>query len=174
VDKSAPTLVTPRLILRAHTREDYPALHAVWSDPIVTKFIGGRPSTAQDSWFRLMRYLGHWPMMGYGYFAACDKVTGAYMGDVGIANHKRGLHPDFDDAPETGWVLSPAAFGKGYATEAMSAVLDWFEVTHGKGRTVCMIETPHAASQNVARKLGYQVFAEVKIGDDPITLLNRP
>jgi RimJ/RimL family protein N-acetyltransferase len=170
---SAPTLTTPRLILRAHTRADYDALHAVWSDPITTKFIGRRPSTAQDSWFRIMRYLGHWPMMGYGYFALCDKETGNYIGDVGIANHKRGLHPDFDDAPETGWVIAPSAFGKGYATEAMMAVLDWYETTQGKTRTVCMIETPHKNSHNVATKLGYQPFANILIGDDPITLLER-
>jgi RimJ/RimL family protein N-acetyltransferase len=174
LDNSAPTLTTPRLVLRAHRREDYEALHAVWSDPLVTKFIGGRPSTAQDSWFRIMRYLGHWPMLSYGYFAACDRETGAYIGDVGIANHMRGLHPDFDNAPETGWVLAPSAFGKGFATEAMTAVLGWFEATHGKQRTVCMIETPHHGSHNVATKLGYHSFGEIKIGDDPITLLQRP
>lgn len=170
---SAPTLVTPRLILRAHTRDDYDALHAVWSDPLVTKFIGGRASTAQDSWFRIMRYLGHWPLMGYGYFAVCDRATGAYIGDMGIANHKRGLHPNFDDAPETGWVLAPSAFGKGFATEAMVAVLEWFEATHGRQRTVCMIESAHLGSHNVATKLGYQMFEEIKIGNDPITLLER-
>jgi RimJ/RimL family protein N-acetyltransferase len=171
--QSAPTLETDRLILRAHTRDDYPALHAAWSDPLVTKFIGGRASTPQDSWFRLMRYLGHWPMMGFGYFACCERESGAYIGDMGIANHMRGLHPDFDHAPETGWVLAPAAFGKGYATEAMMAVLAWFETAHGKQRSVCMIETAHHGSHNVATKLGYRAFTEVKIGDDPITLFER-
>jgi RimJ/RimL family protein N-acetyltransferase len=121
-----------------------------------------------------MRYLGHWPMMGYGYFALCDKETGGYIGDVGIANHKRGLHPDFDEAPETGWVLGPAAFGKGYATEAMNAVLDWYEASYGKTRTVCMIEAAHTGSINVATKLGYTQFAQVHIGDDPIALFSRP
>lgn len=170
---SAPTLTTPRLILRAHTRADYDALHAIWSDPLVTKFIGGRPSTAQDSWFRIMRYLGHWPLMGFGYFAACDRQTGAYIGDIGIAHHKRGIHPDFDSAPEAGWVLSPSAFGKGYAAEAMTAVLDWFTSVHGKTRTVCMIETAHADSHKVATKLGYHGFCEITIGQDPMTLLER-
>jgi RimJ/RimL family protein N-acetyltransferase len=169
----APTLTTERLILRAHTRNDYDRLHAMWSHKEVTRFIGGRASSAQDSWFRLMRYLGHWPMMGYGYFALCERESGLYIGDMGIANHKRGLHLDFDDAPETGWVLSPEAFGKGYATEAMQAVLAWFEETHGKGRTVCMVESAHRGSLRVADKLGYSTFANIKIGEDPITLLER-
>jgi RimJ/RimL family protein N-acetyltransferase len=161
-------------MLRAHQRADYEALHAIWSDKEVTRFIGGRASTRQDSWFRLMRYMGHWPLMGYGYFALCERETGRYIGDMGIANHKRGLHPNFDDAPETGWVLAPEAFGKGYATEAMGAVIAWFEATHGKGRTVCMIETAHIGSHNVATKLGYHGFANIVIGEDPITLLERP
>jgi RimJ/RimL family protein N-acetyltransferase len=170
---SAPTLTTPRLILRAPKRSDYAAMHAVWSDPIVTKYIGGRVSTPQDTWFRLLRYLGHWPMMGYGYFACFEKDSGAYIGDMGIANQVRGLHPDFDDAPETGWVLSPSAFGKGYATEAMLTLLSWFEATHGLGRTVCMVESAHTASLNVAAKLGYRPFTKIMVGDDPITLLER-
>ena len=49
MDLSAPTLTTARLILRAHTREDYHALHTVWSDPLVTKFIGRRPSSAPSA-----------------------------------------------------------------------------------------------------------------------------
>jgi RimJ/RimL family protein N-acetyltransferase len=165
--------MTPRLLLRAHNVEDYARLHAVWSDKEVTRFIGGRTATSQDSWFRLMRYLGHWPMMGYGYFALCERETGRYIGDMGIANHKRGLHPDFDDAPETGWVLAPETFGQGYATEAMQAVLAWFETTHGKGRTVCMIESVHTKSHKVATKLGYQPFTEVMVGEDAITLFQR-
>jgi RimJ/RimL family protein N-acetyltransferase len=170
----APTLTTPRLVLRAHTQDDYDAVHATWSDPVVTKFIGGRPATAQESWFRIMRYLGHWPMMGYGYFACVERATGLYVGDMGIANHKRGLHPDFDDAPETGWVLRPSAFGKGYATEAMSAVIAWFEATHGGGRTVCMIQAPHTGSINVATKLGYSQFATVTVAEEPVALFSRP
>ena len=169
-----PTLITPRLILRAHTCDEYDLLHAIWSDPVVTEFLGRRPSTAQDSWFRLMRYLGHWSLMGYGYFAVCDKITGAYIGDVGIAQHRRGLHVEFDDVPEAGWVLCSAAFGKGYATEAMAAVLTWFENTHGQQRTVCMIEKPHLASHKVAAKLGYTIFTQVVTGNDVINLLQRP
>lgn len=169
-----PTLLTRRLILRGHTIDDYDGLHAMWSDPDVTRFIGGRASSLQDSWFRLMRYLGHWQMLGYGYFALCERETGRYIGDMGIANHKRGIHVNFDEAPETGWVLSPTAFGKGYATEAMQAVLDWFETAHGYQRSVCMIEDGNEPSIKVAEKLGYQTFAQVIMNEVNINLLSRP
>lgn len=170
---SAPIIQTSRLTLRPHRREDYDDLHAVWSDPIVTTHIGGRASTAQESWFRLMRYLGHWPLMGYGYFAVCERASGQYLGDAGFADHKRGLHPDFDGVPEAGWVLAPHAFGQGYATEAMQAVQNWLDGELGRLRCVFMIETKHTASHRVATKLGYKLFTEISIGNDPISLLER-
>jgi RimJ/RimL family protein N-acetyltransferase len=170
---SAPTLSTPNLILRAHTRNDYDRLAAMWADPLVFKHIGGRASTAQDAWFRLLRYMGHWQAMGYGYWAVCERESGLYIGDVGLADHKRGLHLDFDGVPEAGWVIRPEVAGKGYATEATGAILAWFEASHGPQRTVCMIESSHSASIKVAAKLGYERFSEITIGQDLISLFQR-
>ena len=65
----APVLRTERLELRAHRREDFEALAALWADPEVTRFIGGKPASAQDSWFRLMRYMGMWPLLFCGEWA---------------------------------------------------------------------------------------------------------
>lgn len=170
---SAPTLTTPRLILRAHVLADYEPLHAMRQDPKVYEFVGGKASAPQESWFRLMRYLGHWPLMGYGYFAICERTTGRYIGEVGLAQHKRGLHPEFDEAPEAGWVLASDCFGQGYAGEAMTAVLDWFEADFGHQRSVCVIETAHAVSMRLAAKLGYSAFAQTMLKSSDVTLLHR-
>ena len=62
----APVLETPRLLLRPHTLDDFPATFAMWSDPEVVRFIGGRPFTREEAWARLLRYVGHWTMLGYG------------------------------------------------------------------------------------------------------------
>ena len=64
----APTIVTPRLILSAHRRDDFEALHALWSEPAVYRFISGKPSDREQSWARLVRYHGFWPMLGYGFW----------------------------------------------------------------------------------------------------------
>jgi RimJ/RimL family protein N-acetyltransferase len=169
---SAPTLTTARLTLRAHTLADYERLHGMWTHPKVYEFISGKPSSPQDTWFRLMRHLGHWPMLGYGGWAVCDARSGLYIGDVGVADYKRGLGANFDGAPEAGWVLTPEAFGRGYATEAMQACLDWYEQTFGPTRTVRMISPDHVASISVARKLGFQAFADVEF-HGPVRLFER-
>jgi RimJ/RimL family protein N-acetyltransferase len=167
----APTLQTARLVLRAHTAADFPRLKAMWTDPRVLKHFGGLNPSHQDCWFRLMRYLGHWPLVGFGYWAVC--AEGAYIGDVGLANFQRRLGPRFDDAPEIGWVLAPEAFGQGYATEAARAVLVWLENTFGPTRTVCLIADANIGSIQVARKLGYTPFGTDLSGVDLTTLYER-
>lgn len=154
---AAPVLTTARLVLRAHVLSDFERLCAIWGDPEIVRYIGGDVRSRSDCWMRLMRYHGLWPMLGYGYWAACDRETGLYLGDVGVADFHRELGPDFDRTPETGWVLAREAGGRGLATEAMTAILGWCDA-QGFARTVCMIEDGNTASERVAAKLGYRAF----------------
>ena len=151
----APTLSTDRLILRAHRRDDFEALAQMWADPDVTRHIGGKPATRQESWFRLLRYGGLWPMLGFGYWAITDKASGTYLGDAGLADFQRGMGAGFDGLPEAGWALVPEAFGRGLATEAMQQVLTWADTALAAPRTVCMIDPGNTASLRVAAKLGF-------------------
>src|SRR5437762_7040767 len=112
------SLDTDRLTLRPHRLDDFPDTRALWSDPEVTRFIGGRPLTEEETWQRLLRYVGHWSLLGFGYWAVRERGSGRFVGEVGFANGKRTLEPSFGDAPEIGWVLATSAQGRGYATEA--------------------------------------------------------
>ena len=82
--RTAPTFETERLILSAHGLEDFDDVARLWAEPDVTRFIGGRPSTAEESWARLLRYAGAWALLGYGFWAFRDKATGAYLGEDDI------------------------------------------------------------------------------------------
>ena len=55
VINTAPTLITERLRLDAHTLDDFESLAALWADPQVVRYIGGTPRDREDSWGRLMR-----------------------------------------------------------------------------------------------------------------------
>ena len=77
-------LETDRLTMRPHVLEDYDDSFAMWSDSEVTRFIGGQPSTREETWSRLLRYVGHWTMLGFGYWAVRDKVSGTFIGDSAI------------------------------------------------------------------------------------------
>jgi RimJ/RimL family protein N-acetyltransferase len=157
---SAPALETDRLRLRGHRRDDHLALSAMWADPEVVRFIGGKPSSAEESWSRLMRYAGHWPLTGFGYWAIEEKATGRYLGDVGLADFKRELAPPLDGTPEIGWALASWAHGKGLAQEAIRAVLAWADANLEVRRTVCLIAPEHAASIHLAEKFGYRRLGE--------------
>jgi RimJ/RimL family protein N-acetyltransferase len=153
---AAPTLETERLRLRAYRREDFAALHAMWSDPVVMRFILGRASTEEETWARLLRYAGLWPLLGYGYWAVEERSTGRFVGDVGFADFRRDMTPSLGGAPEAGWVLSAWAHGKGLATEAVRAAHAWSDAhLAGEGHTACMILPENAASIGVAIKCGY-------------------
>jgi RimJ/RimL family protein N-acetyltransferase len=60
---TAPALDTDRLTLRGHGLADFADSLRLWSDPDVTRYIGGRPFTEEEVWSRLLRYAGHWSLL---------------------------------------------------------------------------------------------------------------
>jgi RimJ/RimL family protein N-acetyltransferase len=171
--RDVPVLTTERLRLRGHRRDDFDALAALWGEPEAVRHITGNPSTPAESWARLTNYAGHWALQGFGFWLVEEIRSGRYLGDVGIADFKRGLGPRFDGTPESGWVLAPWCHGKGYATEAVRAALAWGEAAIGLERCVCMIAPDHAASLRVAEKCGFRQFGEAEFKGSPVMLLER-
>lgn len=165
----APTLETERLILRAHQLEDFEASTAMWGDPAVVRHITGKPSTREENWGRFLRHAGHWPLMGFGYWALIEKAGGGFIGDVGFGDFKRDMELPLKGAPEHGWVLTPAAQGKGYASEAVRATLAWGRA-HFRGSTMCIISPENAPSIRVAERCGYREFARASYKDEPVVV----
>ncbi|WP_395645828.1 GNAT family N-acetyltransferase [Terricaulis sp.] len=166
-----PVLETQRLRLRGHTFSDFDANFAMWGDERVTRHIGGKPSTREEAWARMLRYPGHWALLGYGYWLIEEKDTGAFVGEGGFGNFKREMSPPLD-APEQGWALSPSAWGKGYASEAVAAMLNWGEAHFGENRFCAIIDPTNTASIRVAEKAGYRRTLETAYKGG-VTLLFR-
>ena len=120
-----PVLQTPRLVLRPPTINDFDHSLSLWSDPAVSRFIGGRPATGEDVWARVLRYIGHWQAMKFGYWAIFERNSGRFVGEAGFADFHRTIDPPLTGMPEMGWALSPWAHGSGFATEAVQAALAW-------------------------------------------------
>jgi RimJ/RimL family protein N-acetyltransferase len=169
----APALQTERLKLRAHQLADFPSLAAMWADPLVTRHIGGKPATSEESWTRLLRYAGHWALLGFGYWALEEKSTGFYAGETGFADYKRILDTPLKQAPEIGWVIAPAFHGKGYATEAVRAVVAWGDAHFGPAQTTCLIDPENRASIRVAEKCGYRELQRAVYKDKPSLIFVR-
>ena len=168
-----PEIVTDRLRLRGHRMADFAASTAMWADRDVTRFIGGRPLTAEEAWARFLRYAGHWSLLRFGFWAVEERATGEFVGEVGFADFKREIQPPIHDIPELGWVLVPRVHGRGYATEAVSAALEWGGTHLPASSTVCLIHPGNLASLRVAHKCGFKSYCQTVYKSEPTILFAR-
>ncbi len=169
-----PTLETDRLILRGHRIEDFKDCAAMWADETVVAKISGTPSTEEQSWARFLRYAGHWQHLGFGYWAVFSKSDGTFLGEVGFADYHRDTTPSLAGRPEAGWVLNAAAHGKGYATEAVSAILDWADANLTHSHTAAIFDPTHKASIHVAKKVGFTNETLGRYGEHETLFMERP
>jgi RimJ/RimL family protein N-acetyltransferase len=147
---AAPTLETPRLILRGWRAEDFGPYAAMLADGDTARFITaqGRGLTAAEAWNETLWLIGHWQLLGCGMFVVEERATGAFLGRVGP------LHPPWWPDFEIGWSLAPGARGKGYAVEAARAAIGWSFERFPLERIVSIIDPRNIASRRVAKRLG--------------------
>ncbi len=169
----APVVETPRLRLRAHTVADFDACLPMWNDPIVTRFIGGRAYTAEEVWQRIQRYAGSWSLLGHGFWVIEEKASGKLVGEIGIMDARRDMNPPFGDDRELGWALLPEAHGKGYASEALQAVLEWEKQVFNAPCVVCMIDPDNLPSIKLALKFGFTERARTTYKSVPTIQFER-
>jgi RimJ/RimL family protein N-acetyltransferase len=92
----APVLETERLRLRSHQSSDFADCVSMWSDPGVVRYTIRDPSPPPRTWLRILAYRGHWALLGFGYWAIEDRVSGRFVGELGFADFKRDIQPSID------------------------------------------------------------------------------
>lgn len=140
-----PVLNSERLILRGHLESDLDAAAAMWGAIEVVRYIGGRPFTREEVWHRMLRYIGHWAVRPYGYWAIVERATNRFVGEIGLADWKRESLSEHADSPESGWVLTPSVHGLGFATEALTTMLAWADAAFSCP-TLCIINQENLVS----------------------------
>ena len=85
------------------------------------------------------------------------KETGELIGRTGPQYHRMWPHD-----PELGWALDPAWWGRGIATEAGAASVDWAFGPLDFARVVSITTEPNVASRNVMAKLGFRIHDHVE------------
>jgi RimJ/RimL family protein N-acetyltransferase len=156
------TLMTARLRLRPW-RDDPDDLDALarWNaDPLVMRHMGRGPMSRDESEAALARYLRHWDEHGFGLWAVEERETGALIGRTGLSYHRA-----WPDEPEVGWLIDPAWWDRGLATECGAASIDYAFETLGIPRVVSICIPENLASRRVMEKLGLKLVAEQ---DDPV------
>ena len=146
---------TERLLLRRVEPRDHEAIHRLNADPDFTRHLAG-VQTREQSEAAIARWERHWDEHGFGIFAVEWRETGELIGRVGVQYHRV-----WPDDPEVGWALDPVFWGRGIATEAGAACVNWGFGELGYERLVSITTEANVASRNVMRKLGFTKHTEV-------------
>jgi ribosomal-protein-alanine N-acetyltransferase len=145
-------LRTPRLTLRWMTDTDVDAHFDLFSDPEVTRYLG-RPAWTERAQAveAVGKVLAHYASGEAMRLGIELRATGALIGDAGLWR--------LDDANrrcDIGYSLARAHWGRGYAIEALEALLAHGFDTLGLNRVEADIDPRNTGSQRVLEKLGFR------------------
>ena len=171
--RSAPTLETERLLLRAWRKEDFRPWHAIMHQPEVHRHFGPNPIGEEECWRRMSAGVGSWPLIGIGSWAVERKADGRLIGNVGLFNAWRALDPVFGEEPEMGWIFSTDVHGQGLASEGCRAALGWFDANIEPVPVWAIIAPENAASLKLAERLGFARHNDTTYNDEPTIVLKR-
>jgi RimJ/RimL family protein N-acetyltransferase len=145
-------LEAPRLRLRPLTSADTAALLTYRGDPEVCRYLPFPPMDAAEitrrletQWYRTELENDDDAVT----LGAELHETGELVGDVILFLKSRE-----NGNGEVGWVFHPSVAGRGYATEAASAMLDWAFGANGLRRVVARLDARNDSSARLCERLG--------------------
>ncbi|MES3083579.1 GNAT family N-acetyltransferase [Sphingomonas faeni] len=143
----APALLTERLLLRPLGPEDAEAWYAFHADPATMRHLGGVQSRSV-AWRGLCAMTGAWSIRGFSMFAVTLRATGEWIGRVGP------WQPEDWPGTEIGWGLASQFAGRGFASEAATATIDYAVDVLGWTDIIHTIAPDNAESIALAQRLG--------------------
>lgn len=150
-----PTLATERLVLRPLRGDDLDDLVALHAEASFWQYPLGRAQTPEETSEFLQRVLDNYSGHGFGMAAVADRTNGKVVGWAGLS--VPAFLPEILPAVEVGWRLGSAWRGRGYATEAGAAWVDWGFESLGLDKIVSIFEPANVASGRVMDKLGFRL-----------------
>ncbi|MCQ9164968.1 GNAT family N-acetyltransferase [Arthrobacter sp. STN4] len=146
-------LTTERLVLREYTLSDHAAVHAFASDPRTSTFVEWGPNSEHDTRDFLNFCIDKAAEAPRRSHTLAITLDGSVIGSIGLTLNTRGGRHGTQEA-EIGYTLHPDRWGKGYATEAASAMLHFgFSQLH-LSRITAACRPENVASAGVLQKLG--------------------
>ena len=145
------SLRTERLLLRPWRDQDLAAFATMSADAQVMEFL---PPLAEPeacaAW--AARLTAHWRDHGFGRWVVELPGEASFIGVVGLAWISYQAH--FTPAVEIAWRLLRAYWGRGYATEAARATLDYGFNKLGLAEIVAVTVPANLRSRQVMERLG--------------------
>jgi ribosomal-protein-alanine N-acetyltransferase len=142
---------TARLRMRPYVESDVDALHRLWTDADVRRYLWDDKvidrATADETMRGSMQSTAE---QGFGHWAVCSPGSDALIGFCGLKSM------DESADVELLYGFLPAYWRRGLATEAAHAMLRFAFEEHGKPRVYAITDTPNLASAAVMQRLGMQ------------------
>ncbi len=142
-------LQTARLVLRPMALDDLDWFAALRGDAEVMRYIGaGAPLTREQAKERLDRLVSCWTNHGLGIFSVRLREEPVPVGWAGLQPLEDGKEI------EVGYGFGRPAWGRGIATEAAQAVVQWGFTDRALDRIVAVAYPENEGSRRVMDKLG--------------------
>jgi RimJ/RimL family protein N-acetyltransferase len=148
-------IVTGRLVLRRSRPEDAPAISVYRSDPEVNRQQGWDRTDPDGVRAEIEEMAGRLPGEpgGWVQFTVEERETGRLVGDIGLS--------PADGEPgviKVGYTIAPAFQGRGYASEAIGALVDYAFGTLGADVVRAYASAENVPSIRVAEKVGMRLM----------------
>lgn len=147
---------TERLIIREMTVADAEALWEIQNRQEVRRYTENLSEDRQNELEKHKAYVTHvYPLYGYGLWGVYRKEDEKLIGRCGLQDYEH----DGTWEIEIGYLLDPPEWGKGYATEAVWAVLEYAFECMDMQSAVALIEPENERSVRLAKRVGMQFQA---------------
>lgn len=151
------TVETPRLILRPfHPVHDVADFQRIYGDPETMAHMNG-VKTPEAARLSVERKAVKWQTQGYGLWCVVDKASGKAIGHCGLDL----LEPLGE--VECAYLIDRLFWGRGLATEAVRASLDYGFSHLGLDHIIAISEPENPASMAVMAKAGMRRTGDVMV-----------
>ena len=148
------TIKTDRLYLRLLQQDDIENLSILNSDPDVRQFFPDGVQSREQTEERIQDFLSFYKNHGLPCFVMFELASGEFVG--------RGGFGPINGEVEVGYLLHKKYWGKGYATEALSALLEWAKQNIKTEYIIALTPLAHIASQRVIQKCGMKNYRQAE------------
>src|SRR5579872_3457275 len=142
---------TKRLGLRLFEKEDIDNFAALNEDPDVRQFFPDGTQNREQTELRMNDFFSYYKEKGLPCFVMFELETGEFVG-------RSGFGPIETGEIEVGYLLHKKFWGKGYASEALVALLEWAKQNIKADYIIAFTPIEHLASQRVMQKCGMEHY----------------
>ncbi|MBV6442321.1 MAG: N-acetyltransferase [Haliscomenobacteraceae bacterium CHB4] len=167
-------LETLRLILREVEESDLEGFFEMDSDPEVARYVGAPPVQHRQESLEIIRFVrSHYILYGMGRWAVVLKETGEFLGWCGVRPMREMKVNGRTDFVDISFRFTRRYWGKGYATEAAKAALDYGFQVLGYTEICSFADIRNVASQRVLEKIGLKRKNEFELEGDTLVWFEK-